>query len=688
MSTEILDPLLIFSKKKEKKGDTSANNHARQELWPEYEYRPQQEEMASKVWECLENEGNLLIEAGTGIGKTLAYLIPLLCFSKKEKVRVAVSTETKSLQQQILYKDLVTAQKLLSIDIKAELCMGAANFVCKRRLQNTLEKGGIDPIFSQKGELEKFLEWEAKTPAATRQEYFGSIPNSFWNKIHRDPLDCLGSRCPLYDVSPYFRARRAWQKAELLIINHSLLAKHIALESQLLPEFQYLIIDEAHRFPEILRNAFTLQGSMQELRSLLNERDKKGKQLLKDLELLYLELQTRILRPSKKQERVKTELALQEAFRIINALEKMKEELEKKLKSITSQTELSLDKEQELKQSNKELQLEASISRIGDFHRLMEKLAGEKEKNEVLWLEKILANQSETSLKDILIFCASLSGGSFLQEKLFSPISSVIMTSATLSANAENPFQYISKELGFLQGEEPDKIRLPSPFDYKKQALIYLPKNLADPTYNDDRAFHKDITREIHSLLELSQGGAFVLFTSSRSLQACQKLLEKKEGKKPSYELFSQLSMGPNAALKAFQENEEKNGVLLGLATFWQGIDIPGDRLRMVILTRIPFHSPEEPIFAARLEAEEEAGGNPFFNLQLPAAILSVRQGFGRLIRSSTDQGVMALLDSRLHKRAYGKEILKVLPPAQIYNDFEGLREAYKKLFRHTSSSV
>ena len=678
------DPLLLLSKKGMKSKNQDKDPHGKegtQELWPEYEYRPEQEEMGRKVWDCLENEGNLLVEAGTGVGKTLAYLLPLLHFAKKTKMRVAISTETKSLQQQILYKDLPLAEKLLSMNIKAELCMGAANFVCKRRLQGALDKGDIDPIFSEDGALEEFLQWEEKTPVATRQGYAGSLPNLFWNKINRDPLDCLSSRCPHYDISPYFVARRAWQKAELLILNHSLLANHIALESKLLPEFQYLVIDEAHRFPEILQNAFTLQGSMQELRSLLNEGGAREKQIIKDLEVLYMELQTRFPQPFMKQLRIKTELPLEEAFRIINALEKIREDLEKKLNLFSSQTELELDKEKELEQSTQELQLQARISHIEDFRSLIEKLAAEKKEGEVLWLEKKLANNSAASLKDILIFYASLSGGNFLQEKLFSQLSSVIMTSATLSANPKNPFEYISKELGFSQGDEPESLCLSSPFDYKKQSLLYLPRNIADPVYNAEEEFHEDISKEIHSLLELSKGGAFVLFTSTRSLRACQKLLEKYQKEKQSYELFSQISLGPNPALQAFQKNKKKNAVLLGLATFWQGIDIPGDRLRMVIVTRIPFRSPEEPIFSARLETEEKEGGNPFFNLQVPIATLSIRQGLGRLIRSSTDKGVVAILDPRLHKRSYGKDILSVLPPAQRHSDFASLKEAYKELF-------
>ena len=678
MSTAILDPSLIFSKK----GKNTKASAANLASWPEYEYRPQQEEMARKVWECLQNESILLLEAGTGIGKTLAYLLPLLHFSKQAKVRVAISTETKSLQQQILYKDLPIAQKLLSLDIKAELCLGAANFVCKRHLQNTLEKGDIDPNFSQKGELENFLEWEANSPRAIRQEYPGSLPNAFWNKINRDPLDCLGSRCPHYDISPYFVARRAWQKADLLILNHSLLANHFALEAKLLPEFQYLIIDEAHRFPEILQNAFTLQGSMQELRSLLDEGNTKEKTIIKYVESLYLRLQTRILQHSKKQERISTELALAEAFKIINALEKLSGELEKELNLLTSQTELGLNQETKLLQNNKELQLQARIGRIEEFRQLIEKLAAEKEKDEVVWIEKRFANDSSQSLKDILIFCASLSGGNFLQERLFSQISAVIMTSATLSANNEKPFQYISKELGFTPEEEPESLRLSSPFNYEKQVLLYTPQNIAEPHYAAEEKFHKDIAREIHCLLDLSQGGAFVLFTSSRSLKACQNLLETNWEGKQNYKIFSQLSLGSSAALRAFTENKKKNSVLLGLATFWQGIDIPGDRLRMVILTRIPFRPPDEPILAARLEAEKEAGRNPFFELQVPAAILSVRQGFGRLIRSFTDRGVVALLDPRLHKRSYGQEILNVLPPAQRHTQFASLSQAYQELFK------
>ncbi len=665
------------------------NGKGIQEIWSDYEYRSSQEEMAEAIFQCIEEKEILLLEAGTGIGKTLAYLLPLLWVAHKSKLRVAISTETKSLQKQLLTKDIPLAQSILGTKLKAELCLGASNFVCKRRLNETLEKGDIDANFSLNGGLTKFLDWEKKSPSGIQHDYDGDLPFRFWNNIHRETRNCLSKRCPYYEISPYFVARRLWQRASILVVNHSLLANHFVLDGKLLPEFTELIVDESHSLPRIIQNAFSSQTSMQELSILLKETQAKSKKNADSLNLLYLECKNIFEAHSKKKLRITSELPLPGAFQIINILEKLEREWEKKKSQLSSQQELDLDQKNNIELYVDELKVQTQLEQIKKNRSLLEKLAGVKESKEVIWLEKIPKTNIERNEKtwnvsyDIGIFNTPLSSSHLIQEKVLSQVSSVIFTSATLSTNSKNPFSYFGKELGFSNDTLPTNIKLSSPFDYKKQAILYLPKSIADPVYAEEQ-FYIDICREIHALLQLSRGGAFVLFTSIKSLKKTEALLESESDfAEKKYRICSQVSLGSaNRALDLFFKNMSKNnGVLFGLATFWQGIDIPGDHLRMVIITRIPFSVPDEPVLAARMEIEKKMGGNPFYNLQLPTAILSMRQGFGRLIRSFQDRGVVSILDPRLQKKSYGKEILETLPKAQLHTNFENLKIAYQKLF-------
>ena len=713
-----------------------ARNSTIKELWPQHEYRPEQESMAKAVTDCLERQEILLIEAGTGVGKTLAYLLPLLEFAKHEKKRVVISTETKSLQQQILKKDLAIAEKLLGTKIDAQICLGANNFVCRRRLQATLDAGEVDSFMSSR--LDEFAHWMDVSPNKTRQDYKGQMSNTFWQKINRDPSDCLAKRCPYFDSSPYFVARRRWHKAQLLIVNHSLLASHFALDAKLLPEFQYLIVDEAHRFPEMLQNAFTVKGSVQELRALINDiqpnptaQQKKIVDLVSDF---YTALEKLLPEGGgQKTLRVREENPMPSAFVLIQELEKMGNNLREKLKLMTSQQSMSFSKE-EGENSHKEallsntpkskaskiskkskktqsatpnlsdmsgmefnlewLRSEGQLNKIEKFSMLLERLVTSKDIKEVVWIESKAPRSSSTAVskrkspnKDIIIYCASLADGNFAQDKVFAYLSAAVLTSATLTSGGAKPFQYVMEEIGLNTSEAAQTKLLDSPFDYKKQVLLYLPNNIANPAHAQDN-YYSDITREIEKLLELSAGGAFVLFTSIYALKKTHEILEeatKSKERSIPYEIFSQIRMGSESALSAFREN--KHGVLFGLATFWQGIDIPGDQLRSVIITKLPFRPPDEPILAARMEAQERLGNNPFMTLQLPAAILSMRQGFGRLIRSGKDRGIVAILDPRLHSTRYGREILNALPSTQQYQDFKQLSSMYKKLMTPTSKS-
>ena len=640
-----------------------------QKLWSNYEYRSEQAQMSKAVWESLYREDIQLIEAGTGVGKTLAYLLPLLDFSLKKNVRVVVSTETKALQNQILNKDIQLAEKILGKKMNTQLCLGASNFLCKKSLGQVLDEGNISSSFANSRTMKNFLDWESNGGSGLRQDYPYPLPNHFWQKIHRDPMDCLGSKCPHFEVSPYFVARRSWQKANLLVVNHSLLALHFATDAKLLPEFQHLVIDEAHKFPEIVQKAFLSQANFRDL-YMLYQNNKEISKLIQNLELELKELFFKS-HSRTKSFRIQVEIESKYAYTLINFLEENIKEKQNKLDQIKSQQSLIRNHQLDID----ELDINLELQNLNNYKDLLTALLIEKNKEEeVIWLE-----EEDKKEKHIIIYRSPLSASLFIQENILPHLSSLIFTSATLNTKKEKIFSYFTKELGFSQGNEPNCLQLNSPFRYKKQALVYLPSKITDPSKNQ-KQFLEEIGVEINRLLELSKGGAFVLFTSTFQLEQVEKFLASK--KRP-YKIFSQLNLGPSHALKNFQEEESKRGVLLGLATFWQGVDVVGNRLRMVILTRIPFRVPDEPMQEARWELEQKKGGYPFHSLQMPNAILTMRQGFGRLIRSMKDKGVVALLDPRLQTRQYGKDILKMLPEAPIYKSFSSLDLAYRKLF-HT----
>ena len=336
---------------------------------------------------------------------------------------------------------------------------------------------------------------------------------------------------------------------------------------------------------------------------------------------------------------------------------------------------------------------------------LLDKILKNKERDEVVWIalenkkkkdaytqssQNTTVKKSDATLfslekQDISMHCAPLLVGEFAQEYIFSQLNSVVLSSATLTSvshDLREAFAYYANELGFsAESEQLLYSKLASPFDYSKRALLYTPQNIADPV-RAERQYYIDTAREIHQLLQLSQGGAFVLFTSIKALQSTKAILEEQPQfyQTAKYSLISQKDpkLSPQAALALFKS--QKNAALLGLATFWQGIDIQGEQLRLVILCKIPFKVPTEPILSARMELEEEQQRNPFLTLQIPQATIHLKQGFGRLIRSASDRGVIAILDPRLYTKRYGEAILASLPPAKRVSEFEHLKANYQAL--------
>ncbi len=635
------------------------------EIWPEYEPRQEQVKMSAAVEEALTEGRHLAVEAGTGVGKSLAYLLPLLKIAVEDNVRVAVSTETVSLQRQLRDKDVPLASKILGKEIITEVCLGAGNFVCKRRLGRVLAEGSIPP--QDTGKLGIFQDWAEATTTGIRSDFTSTMSSGFWEKIVRDPDDCLGRRCPNYDTSYYFVARERWKRARLLIVNHSLLASHFLMENRLLPEFEYLVMDEAHRFPEIFLGAASEAYSFQDMGALARDLGPGSERLARTVEDLRVTLVNRLGLFPGQRHRLKSGLDAKEADELAEIL-------------LTKHAEISPGPEEDdpgrdnpdAEEAMRTMVLRANLLRTASFLQGLSRGPGEDFAH---WITR----PDNDTRQNLLLARAPVKAGTRIYEALES-VRAAVFTSATLAASGTDPFGYFLREAG-LPAKEVKTLQLRSPFDYENRCLLYLPKSMPEPA--DDERYPIAVAEEIQELLRMTGGGAFLLFTSIRSLTAVGKLIApfcEAEG----IELLNQHVQGSAHALTRFHAS--RRPALLGLATFWQGIDVPGDALRLVVLVRIPFRVPDDPVLETRTELEEKSGGRPFFSLQLPHAVISIKQGFGRLMRSRSDRGVVSILDPRIYTKGYGREILGALPPARVIRSSRELTKAYDELFENADT--
>lgn len=559
-----------------------------------------------------------------------------------QEKRVCVSTDTRALQNQILNQELPVVQKILGKSIKAEICFGAGNYVCKRKLQRMMDDGSIPPdMIDEDGSiLQEFHDWHKTTETGARPDFEGFASNDFWNRIGRDPDDCLGRKCPNFEISYYFLAKERWKQADLLIINHSLLARHLLSERQLLPPFDTVVVDEAHKFPEAIEAALIGKISTDAIADLHTEMpvsDPVFKDIAKaTADRLFISTEDI-------QSRVRLNEPVAGLNDLIEKCNEKKAELEQKLEESEE-----LFSSEDTGASETELKLKRNIRKLESAEQLLKSLSLGPGDSRVHWVES----------KDIrdkpvrTFFISPIEIDEFVVSQFLEQMEGVVFCSATLSAG-KSGFQPFARRLGIQSYE---KCRIRSPFDYENSAFVYLPESM--PDVKDEESFHKKVASEVDRLVELTEGGAFVLFTSRRSLQQVADLLTT------SVSVYSQIELGPSTSLARFRK--DKNGVLLGLATFWQGVDVPGDQLRSVILVRLPFQVPDDPILEARQQKLENSGKSPFFELQLPDAVLRTKQGFGRLIRTSSDYGIISILDPRVTTRSYGKQFLGSLPRMRV----------------------
>jgi len=593
---------------------------------PGYVYREEQVKLAGEIAECMETGGQLLAEAETGTGKTLAYLVPAL----RSDLKVLISTHTKALQDQLMFRDIPAVQEALGVKRSIALLKGRSNYLCPHRLEKkladaTLEKWAKKPLL-------KVLKWgETSRDGDLSGLSFNPFAKGIGGMVTATAEQCLGGKCPAFSQCPLFKARQAAQDAEIVVSNHSLLLADAELKSgdfgEVLPDFDCTIVDEAHSIPELACHHFGRQIGVNRLTGWTN-----------DTQVLLSEFGDEA---ALKREIDQHFLKVLQAYMDDNLSEALIE-WQPLLKQMESRRKRSEDAE---KIADRALEIAA------DMQSMLEPAEGF-----VAWREG-----SGKHAKHLL---APVETGPVLAEKLWSRPSSFILSSATLRISGN--FAYMQERLGL---EDAQAVFHPSPFDYASQAMIYAPRHIPEPR---DANYEEALFTEIEALIRASSGRAFVLFTSHHMLR---RIAPRLSDNLPWPVLVQDESGSRDAILQQFRE--DTHSVLCGTRSFWEGVDVPGEALSLVIIDKMPFAPPDDRLLEARRKRCEEKGGNGFFDIQLPEAIAVLRQGAGRLIRSQDDRGVIAILDSRLYRKSYGRIVAKNLPPAPKTEDVSDIQRFF-----------
>ncbi len=673
------------------------------QLIPGYEERKPQQEMLIDVLEAFESRKIAVIEAGTGVGKSIAYLLPSLLWAIKHKERVVISTNTITLQEQLLFKDLPLAQRALGSDIKAVLVKGMSNYLCLRKLEEAkVEKRTLpDKEYEQLSHIE---DWAELTADGTLSDLSITPSYHVWEKVCAEGDTCSFRKCPYYKNCHFFRARKEAETAQVLISNHSLLFADLAIREGggLMPEYRRVVLDEAHRIEDAATNFFADRVSYISLMRLMGRlgTDRQGKlAALKDRIMLHYLKQTppeitpilsrlNIDLPSLRKD---LQIHLANFFTVlISFAQRQKSDEEAKIRLIPSHylqsdwkngivplTTTVLDSSKKYIQSANQLlnellhiddaqlqekteglrlEIQALLNRLIQASEIIGTIIlKECPSTKVRWIE---TNRLKTST-NIHLIQAPLEIGELMAQKLFSSLETTILTSATISTNKN--FHFFQERIGLkeslLDGKGMIERQYQSPFDYETQAKLIIPQDMPDP---QDPSFFDQAVAAIWNAITASQGNAFVLFTSYGMMEKCAGALEKRL-QESRYPLFKQGTTSRKEILDQFKKT--KSSVLFGTDSFWEGVDVAGDALRCVILVKLPFRVPSEPLLQARTEFIKEKGNNPFYSYHLPSAIVKFKQGFGRLIRHKKDRGCIVCLDSRLITRSYGKQFLSSLPP-------------------------
>jgi ATP-dependent DNA helicase DinG len=636
---------------------------------PDYEYRPGQLAMAQAVAEALDQRHHLLVEAGTGIGKTLAYLIPAIATGR----RVIVSTGTKNLQEQIFYKDIPFLQSILPRKFKATYLKGRSNYVCLNRLK----RAESSPVLEGLEEMDYFdlvNKWAYKSQMGDRAE-LTELPEkvSFWRHIDARSDICIGQKCPSFDPCFITKARQAALESDVVIVNHALFFADLALRDkewgQVLPDYSAVVFDEAHQLEDIAAQYFGASVSSYQIDDLLGD---ISRMILTDVDasreitkasarvstmadnfwMSFSGVDSRssvmafdgegrfVLRPDmfvrkRRDGEFEPTPAGERFVNLKTALQRLKGAL------------------QVVKGAPPEM--EATLRRVEQILFDLEFIVGADDELFVYWLER--------RGRGVFLQATPIDASGILNDRLFSNVETVVLTSATLTSAGS--FDFIRSRLGVERAAE---LIAGSNYDYREQSLLYLPPKMPDPR---DAGFQHAAAGEIVKILNASRGRAFVLCTSYSQMEALREMVEFKI----DFPILMQGEGSRSGILDKFRTTP--NAVLFATSSFWQGVDVRGEALSCVIIDKLPFAVPSDPVIGARQRYIDNHGGNSFNSYSVPAAIITLKQGLGRLIRSATDRGVLSILDPRIVTKGYGQQFLKSLPPSRITRKIEDVERFF-----------
>jgi ATP-dependent DNA helicase DinG len=632
-----------------------------------YESRPGQAKMAERVAEIIEDRKHLVVEAGTGTGKSLAYLVPAAYAAEELGKKAIVSTYTIHLQEQLFGKDVPIVQSLVPFEFSAALLKGRHNYLCPHRLKKAQQHQGDLFATGQAEQLRGLVEWAGKTTDGTLSDIQFQVDATVWAQVCSEAFACTPRHCGGPTGCFYQKARNNILDAKVVILNHALLFGLLAgaeeseeepSEGYLFPN-DFLVLDEAHEVEDVAAKALGLEVRLGSLRFLLQRlihpRTKKGvltrigdgnavKSTLGVLGILEASFEEILESAGLKgpgQKRVRQALGV-------------KSELGPRLMDVRAQllklAEDAGDGEERNELKDHARRLEGSAFGLGEFLKM-------SREGHAYWVERRVAEDGRAQRGEMSLHASPVEVAERLEELVFRPDCTTIMTSATLDVG--RGLDFFAKRVG---AGEAETLLVESPFDYESQMRVYLPKGMPEPS--EGARFQEALEGWIQRFVGMTKGKAFVLFTSRAMLRKTADGMASWFEEEGIRLLVQDKGNSRTRLLKEFKE--DRDSVLFGTDSFWQGVDVPGEALSNVILTRLPFSVPDEPLFEARCERIKELGGEPFRELQLPEAILKFRQGVGRLIRSREDRGQIAVLDGRILSRTYGKSFLKILPECPV----------------------
>ncbi|MCX7838102.1 MAG: exonuclease domain-containing protein [Anaerolineae bacterium] len=663
-----------------------------------YEFRAPQIEMLRAVARAFNDGATLLVEAGTGTGKSLAYLIPAIYWAAQNNHRVVISTNTINLQDQLFTKDIPDVRRVVPVEFRAALLKGRSNYLCRKRFDQMRQSRTLTA--EQARVLAKVLAWLPSTTTGDNAELMliGQAENAVWAQLASDPDHCTADQCErrMQGKCFFYRAREQAERAHILIVNHALLLSDLITENHVLPEFKYLIVDEAHHLEESATKAFAFEASRASLDTMLRALAHERGGLLGMLAGATrnseappnLKRETQRLLDDAAQD---VERAVRGVYDFYNALENFVARQEanpnenesgydrqirltpaRRSQPDWNQVELAWDAfGRSLVQVRKGLEriyaawddlsewevpsylelaaeLTGAMRRIEETRAQLEAIISKPRANGIYWVTLAKNNG------DVTLHSAPLYVGDLLQKQLFADKNTTILTSATLCV--DKSFTHIKARLGI--GDWADELAVGSPFDFAKAALLCVPTDMPEP---GQPGYQKAVESFLVELLRATQGRALVLFTSISQLNSTYRAITRPLEEDEIVVLAQNLDGSRRQVLETFKT--QARTALLGTRSFWEGVDVVGEALSCLVITRLPFSVPSDPIFAARSETFDD----PFNQYAVPEAVLRFRQGFGRLIRSKTDRGVVVLLDRRILSKSYGRVFLESLPPVSKY---------------------